>query len=195
MYRLAKDGASIYVFGAIYNYDKLLIEAKKFFEHKNTLCWLYPNGMSRLQNNWQIIYDPIFFGVKGENYYFNQDEARLPYTEGTKKRLRSPVMKGGREWKPNPLGRKVENVLVAPVLAGKMAQKERVDHPTQKPLKLIKQMILVSSKQGDVVLDPFLGSGTTAVAAQQLKRKYIGIEKEPKYVEIAQKRLEQQVLI
>lgn len=63
-------------------------------------------------------------------------------------------------------------------------------HPTQKPLKLIQQILLTASKKGDLVLDPFIGSGTTAVVAKALGRNWIGIEKEKKYVEIANNRIE-----
>lgn len=63
------------------------------------------------------------------------------------------------------------------------------EHPTEKPILLIKKFIQVSSKESDLILDPFLGSGTTAVACIQLGRKWIGIEKEPKYVELANKRI------
>ncbi len=62
-------------------------------------------------------------------------------------------------------------------------------HPTQKPLKLIQQVLLSASKKGDLILDPFMGSGTTAVVANALERNWIGIEKEEKYVKLAQKRL------
>jgi len=62
-------------------------------------------------------------------------------------------------------------------------------HPTQKPLKLIQQVVLTSSKKGDLILDPFLGSGTTAVVAKALGRNWIGIEKEEKYVTLANKRI------
>jgi modification methylase len=62
-------------------------------------------------------------------------------------------------------------------------------HPTQKPLKLIQQVILTASKKGDVILDPFMGSGTTAVVAKALDRKWIGIEREEKYVKLATKRV------
>ena len=58
--------------------------------------------------------------------------------------------------------------------------------PTQKPISIMERFIRLSSKEGDVVLDPFLGSGTTAVAAQRLGRKYIGIEKEEQFFRIAQ---------
>lgn len=62
-------------------------------------------------------------------------------------------------------------------------------HPTVKPLNLIKKFIEVSSMPGDLIFDPFVGSGTTAVACQQLGRRFIGFEKEEKYIEVCQKRL------
>lgn len=63
-------------------------------------------------------------------------------------------------------------------------------HPTEKPLKLFKHFIEVSSNEGDIVFDPFLGSGTTAVGAKELKRKYIGIEISEEYCRIAQDRVD-----
>jgi site-specific DNA-methyltransferase (adenine-specific) len=72
---------------------------------------------------------------------------------------------------------------------------DRVDHVTQKPLKLIKQLVKAGSKEGDTVLDPFLGSGTTTRAAKDLNRNYIGIEINPEYVKIAKDRLKQEVLL
>ena len=63
-------------------------------------------------------------------------------------------------------------------------------HPTQKPLKLIQQVVLTSSKKGDLILDPFLSSGTTAVVAKALGRNWVGIEKEGKYVNLANQRVE-----
>ena len=69
------------------------------------------------------------------------------------------------------------------------------EHPSQKPINLIKKLILEHTKEGDVVLDPFLGSGTTAVACKNLKRNYIGIEISEEYCKIARERLKQQLLL
>ena len=66
-------------------------------------------------------------------------------------------------------------------------------HPTQKPLKLIQQIILTASNKDDLVFDPFMGSGTTAVVAKALGRNWIGIEKEKKYVDLANKRITEYV--
>jgi site-specific DNA-methyltransferase (adenine-specific) len=72
-----------------------------------------------------------------------------------------------------------------------MKHKEKRYHPTQKPIPLFEQILRMYSKPTDLILDPFLGSGTTAIACEQLGRKWIGIEKEPKYCEIARERIKQ----
>lgn len=68
-------------------------------------------------------------------------------------------------------------------------------HPTSKPLELIKILVKISSKENDIVIDPFLGGGTTAVASQHLNRRFIGIEKELKYCAISKQRLAQKILL
>jgi DNA modification methylase len=77
------------------------------------------------------------------------------------------------------------NVFYHPILGGK----ERLNHPTQKPIWLIKELVSYFSKEEDIILDPFLGSGTTMEAARDLKRNCIGIEIDPKYIEMTKKRL------
>ena len=69
------------------------------------------------------------------------------------------------------------------------------EHPSQKPIQLIKKIVEENSKEGDLILDPFLGSGTTAVACKHLKRNFIGIEISPEYCKIAEQRLRQDLLI
>ena len=71
---------------------------------------------------------------------------------------------------------------------------DRAGHPSQKPLNVLRKIITASSKEGDTVLDPFIGSGTTAVACKQLRRNFIGFEISQKYVDIANKRLQQDTL-
>jgi site-specific DNA-methyltransferase (adenine-specific) len=73
------------------------------------------------------------------------------------------------------------------------APAEQIGHCTPKPLPLIENIIKHSSNEGDIVLDPFLGSGTTAVACKNLSRICIGIEKEEKYIEISKKRLQNEL--
>ena len=82
----------------------------------------------------------------------------------------------------------MHNFLEYPICSGA----ERTAHPTQKPLALIGKLVRIHSNKGDVILDPFLGSGTTAVAAKKLGRNYIGIEINPDYVKIAEERLKRE---
>lgn len=72
--------------------------------------------------------------------------------------------------------------------------KRRIDHPTPKPYELIKRLIAVGSNEGDIVLDPFMGSGTTAIAAKLLRRRFIGFEINEKFVKVAQQRLNQKLI-
>ena len=94
----------------------------------------------------------------------------------------------GAKWKFNRQSEKYDsNVICCNVVSGK----EKTKHTTQKPLSVIEELILRHSDVGDVVLDPFLGSGTTAVAAVNTNRHYIGFEKESKYFDIACQRLDE----
>jgi len=89
--------------------------------------------------------------------------------------------------------KEMHNFIQSPICMGNERVKNPV-HPTQKPLKVLEHIIKLASDEGDTVLDPFLGSGTTAVASKLLNRKCIGIEISEKYCEIAVKRLSQQVM-
>ena len=80
-------------------------------------------------------------------------------------------------------------------VAAQMTNDIKFDHPSQKPINLIKKLISDYSTENDIILDPFLGSGTTAVACKQLKRNFIGIELSEKYCEIARQRLRQDVFL
>ena len=90
--------------------------------------------------------------------------------------------------------KEMHNIIKAPICQTNGIKEYRTKHPTQKPIKIIKHLIEVSSNKGDLVLDCFMGSGTTAVAAKQLGRNYIGFEINPEYVKIANKRLAQENL-
>ncbi len=100
--------------------------------------------------------------------------------------------KSGRTWTYHEKGAPKSNVLVSD--SYRHGQPGKVSHPTQKPLRVISPLIRASSNEGDTILDPFMGSGTTLRAAKHLGRKCIGIEIEEKYCEIAAERLRQGVL-
>jgi len=107
--------------------------------------------------------------------------------------LRHKITKNGKLWKPHADGRQGGDVWHIPTLAGKRFAKERVAHPTQKPLALSQRLVRHFSNFGELVFVPFVGSGTECVAAIQLGRPYLGAEINPTYVEIAEKRLSKAV--
>jgi len=90
-------------------------------------------------------------------------------------------------WEPNPLGAKPRDVLEVPVLCNGMA--EKTEHATQKPEALIDKLVLASSRPGDLVVDPFLGSGTTAVVCARLGRRFLAGDSDARYVGLSRSRL------
>lgn len=121
--------------------------------------------------------------------YFDKGAARTPYAEATVQTyLKDKRYKDMAARRDHLLrGKHATNILRIPSLKG--SSKEKCGHPSQKPLALIDILIESSSRRGDLVLDPFLGSGTTAVSCEKLGRLWVGIEEEPAYVDLAQKRL------
>ncbi len=125
-----------------------------------------------------------------EKPYFNKDAVRVPYDEATiRTYLRDKRYKdmAARETHLRK-GRYATNILRVPSLKG--ISREKCGHPSQKPEALIHALISSSTHPGDSVLDPFLGSGTTAAVARRLDRRWVGIEKNPDYVEMAAQRLD-----
>ena len=126
----------------------------------------------------------------------NIDFIRIPYNAHTLKYPSHPQAetsqygngKGRDNWVPNTLGAKPKDVIDIPTTCNGMG--EKTPHPTQKPEELVRKLILASSDEGDIVLDPFVGSGTTAVCAKQLNRQWIGIDQEGEYLDWAKKRLQ-----
>ena len=98
-------------------------------------------------------------------------------------------------WEPNPLGAKPKDVLEIPqdiieVPTTCNGMHEKTPHPTQKPEELLRKLILASSNIGDTIIDPFCGSGTTPVCAEQLKRKWMACDLSPEYLDWAANRIE-----
>lgn len=130
------------------------------------------------------VHDNIGLFVKSRDYYFNLDSVRISYDEKTKKaRTRSIFV--GKKWLE--LGYNPKDVWsVARIHA---QDPEREAHPTQKPLEIIERIIKASSPDKGIVLDPFMGSGTTAVACIKHNRNYIGFEINPEYCKIIEERV------
>jgi site-specific DNA-methyltransferase (adenine-specific) len=124
-----------------------------------------------------------------DRVYFDKDAVREPYDEETirryarDKRYKDPLAREAHLRK----GKFATNIIRVPSLKG--SSREKVGHPSQKPLALVDKLVRASSRPGDPVLDPFLGSGTTAVACERKGRRWAGIEKDPAYREMARRRV------
>ncbi len=153
---------------------------------RNEIIWHYYNGTSNVRSAYVRKHDVILFYAKdASRLMFDEDAAREPYAEDSNF-VKNPDSYQDK-YKPNPLGKRMHDVWRIPTI-NNMA-KERTGYPTQKPLALLKRIIKASSKEGDVVFDPFCGCATTCVAAQQLQRKWIGIDIEAQAAELLVQRL------
>jgi len=201
IFRILKDGGSFYIFCS----HKFMSRIDCFiqdvgFNVRNRIIWVKRSGSRGTKRGFIPEYEPIIYSVKGKEFIFNSDEVRVEYSESSKNRKDSFNKKKNYYWKPNPLGKLCPDVWLD---IGQLhfAHPERIVEKgdtvieTQKPLKLIKRIVKVSSNKGDLVLDCFMGSGTTAVACKQLGRNFIGCDISEKYVKIANKRLEQETLL
>jgi site-specific DNA-methyltransferase (adenine-specific) len=124
--------------------------------------------------------------------YFDKDAVRISYDDETIKQYLKDKRYKDLDARRRHLekGKYATNILRVPSLKG--SSKEKVGHPSQKPIKLIEMLLLSATREGDFVLDPFLGSGTTALASQNLNRNFTGIEIESKYIEMAENRLKKE---
>ncbi len=160
-----------------------------YFKLRNRITWEREKGRGA-QRNWKNNTEDIWFATMSDEYTFNVDAVKL------KKRVIAPYRsKSGRpkDWKQEEGGRfrlTYPSNIWTDITIPFWSMPENTDHPTQKPEKLMAKLILASSNRGELVLDPFLGSGTTAVAARKLDRRFIGIEREQDYAIWAAKRLE-----
>lgn len=137
----------------------------------------------------------VFWFAKSEDFYLNMDEMRTPYSETSIKRMQKPLKKrfartvddneGYKDWAPNEKG------ALPTTLISISSQSKRIsdDHVAVYPIDFVKYFIKGSTKEGDIILDPFMGTGTSAVAAKELNRQYIGFEMQPSYIETCNKRL------
>jgi len=141
------------------------------------------------KKNWKNCSEDIWFCPIGRDYYFDVDKVKV------KKKVLAPYKDADgkeKDWQATDNGKfrfTHPSNLWTDISIPFWSMSENTDHPVQKPEKLIAKLILASSKQGDVVLDPFLGSGTTAVVAKKLGRVFVGIEQQEEYCQMAVKRL------
>jgi len=191
MHRVLKSTGSIYlhVDPTASHYLKVVMD--RIFgkdNYRNEIVWCYHGPGSPGMRQFNRKSDTIFWYNKGDTWTFNKDAVRLPYKDG------GPHAGGfkGTDVKPtdpkySKAGKVPENWWTIAIAA--RSKKEYVGYPTQKPLALLHRIIKASSNEGDVVLDPFCGCATACVAAQQLGRKWIGIDISEKAIKAAQSRM------
>ena len=150
---------------------------------QNEIIWYYHWGI-HIKQRWNRKHDTLFFYSKTRDWYFNADAVREPYI-GTNSMAQNP--KYNKSY--NIAGKLPEDVWYIPTIG--TGSKERTGYPTQKPITLLQRIIKASSKESDIILDPFCGSGTTLAAASLLHRQFIGIDISPIACEIATKRCQQ----
>ena len=186
--RILKDDASIYICTDWKSSISVPFVAKKYFVLQNRISWEREKGRGA-ENNWKNCLEDIWFFTKSKKYKFNVDAVKIlrpvlaPYKDGKGKP--KDWFKSGEQKMRLTYPSNIWTDISVPF----WSMAENTPHPTQKPEILIAKLILASSDKGDVVFDPFLGSGTTAVTAKKLGRHFIGIEKEKEYVAYAIKRL------
>lgn len=195
--RVLKKAGSLFVCGFSEILADLKMPTSRLFKGCRWLVWHYKNK-ANLGADWGRSHESILHFRKSRNYKFNVDDVRIPYGNHTLKYPEHPQAetsqygKNGRGknelWHPHPAGAKPRDVLEIPTTCNGMH--EKTPHPTQKPEELLRKIVLASSNPGDLVVDPFLGSGTTAVVAEQLKRKWKGCDLSLEYCQWAAKRIE-----
>lgn len=185
---LLKPDASIYVCCDFLSSSAVYIVLKKYFNIRNRITWQREKGRGS-KNNWKNSLEDIWFATNSDNYFFNIDAVKV------KRRVIAPYKENGapKDWEITEDG---NFRLTHPsnfwddISIPYWSMPENTTHPTQKPEKLLAKLILASSKEGDIVFDPFAGSGTTPVTASKLLRNYVSVEIDKYYASLIEYRLE-----
>jgi site-specific DNA-methyltransferase (adenine-specific) len=187
--RLLKPTASVYICGDWESSAAIHRVGEKYFIPRNRITWEREKGRGA-KSNWKKCAEDIWFFTLSDDYHFDVNAVMLkrqviaPYTDPNG---------APKDWNETNDGRfrlTHPSNLWTDLTVPYWSMPENTDHPTQKPEKLLAKIILASSKKGDLVFDPFNGSGTTTVVAKKLGRHYLGVELEDKYCCFAQKRLD-----
>lgn len=193
--RALKPHGTIYVFGFSEILADLKVATMPYFAGCRWLIWHYKNK-ANLGADWGRSHESILHFRKHRTFKMNSDAVRIAYGAHTLKYPDHPQAvtsqygqgkKRDGNWTPHPNGAKPKDVFDIPTTCNGMG--EKTPHPTQKPEELIRKLVLASSNPGDVVADPFSGSGTTLVAAEQLGRCWLGCDLSATYNLWAVKRL------
>jgi len=195
--RVLKPGGALYLFGKDDCVD--FIDYRPYLTLNRKIVWYQPSRLAQGRFNYTNNYDLIVYFTKGKPKTFNLDDIRVPQLVELEHRLRCekvPSVVNGRYGKTkfNDNGKNPGDVW-GDIKQLTYKSKELISreflNTIQKPEKLIERIVKASSSEGDLVLDPFSGVGTTFVVCKNLKRNFIGFEINPDYIEIAKKRVQQ----
>jgi len=186
--KILKPTASVYICGDWRSSSAIHFVAEKYLQVRNRITWEREKGRGA-KLNWKNCSEDIWFCTVSDDYTFNVEDVKLkrkvnaPYTDhdGNPKNWDKTDEGDYRITHPS----NIWTDLTVPF----WSMPENTDHPTQKPEKLLAKIILASSNSGDMIFDPFLGSGTTSVVSKKLGRRYAGIEIDEMYCCLAEKRL------
>lgn len=206
--RVLRDGASVcwqvgtYVSdGEVFPLDELFLPIfrNNGFKLRNRIVWRYNFGLNATQR-FSGRYETVLWLTKGDGYTFNLDPVRVPQLYPGKRHGPKKGLKAGQP-SGNPLGKNPSDFWefspgtdfmdadVWDIPNVKSRHPERTSHPCQFPVELAERCVLALSNPGDTVLDPFIGTGTTAIAAMKWGRFAVGIDRDSEYVEVARGRL------
>ena len=191
-----KDNGSLYIFNNPFNAAFILtyLHSKKL-HYKNTIIWNRKDGISSSKKRFNQHQEQIlFFSVNKTDYTFNFDDVREPYesTDRIEAAKTKGILKNGKRWFPNENGRLCSDVwhFTSERHKNKINGKVvKMEHVTPKPKDMIERIIKASSNEGDVVMDPFVGMGTTAIVAKKLNRNFLVNDFDESNIEITKKSL------
>lgn len=190
MLQKLKPNASFYIFNTPYHnaiFLNYLLNKQVFFQ--NFITWYKKDGLSYAKKRYVSNQESIlFYTMDSKNYYFDYDNIRIPYqsSERIAHASKKGILKNGKRWYPNPNGKLCSDVWEIVSQRHKDKVNGRVvkgKHPSPKPKEMIERMIKASSKEGDIILDLFSGTGTTSIIARELGRNFIGCELNKAYLD------------
>ena len=180
-----KANACLYIFLTWRYSPEIFVMLKQRMTMLNEIIWdRRVPSMGGSTRRFSSVHDTIGFFANAKDYYFDIDAIRIPYDAETKK-ARSRSIFVGAKWLE--VGYNPKDLWSVSRLHRE--HPERADHPTEKPLEIVERMLKASCPPGGIVLDPFMGSGTTAIAARRCGRRFVGFELNPDYCELIENRL------
>lgn len=186
--RLLKPTASVYICGDWRSAAAIQRAGTKYFRLQNRITWEREKGRGA-RKNWKNSSEDVWFFTVSDDYLFNGEAVKI------KRKVLAPYTENGepKDWEKSEQGNfraTAPSNLWTDLTVPFWSMPENTVHPTQKPEKLLAKIILASTNESDLILDPFAGSGTTAVVARKLNRNFTAIEADEHYCLLAEKRLD-----